>query len=185
MKYLNSFIVLSVIGATGAAAANPMFGADHRNAISLYAGQSTGPGSLFKLIDPFQWDITPMTMGMFQYSQPMTLFRLPARQNINVVQNVAYGHARGLSFLGVGVSWDVALIDWCGWYLGGGIGPYMRDSHDRYVASRLVFGEKFFVGYQIHDALRAEFFTLHFSNGDFTEINRGFNFTGLGVSVSF
>ena len=167
------------------AIANPMFGPDHRNAVTVYAGQSTGPGSLFKLVDPILWDITPMTMAMIQYSQPMTIFRLPARQNLAMVQNTAYHSSRGLSFFGVGISWDVALIDWRGFYAGIGLGPYMRDSHDRYVQSRLVFGEKVFFGYQMCDGLRAEFFTLHFSNGDFTEVNRGFNFTGLGISVSF
>lgn len=167
------------------ASANPMFGDNHDNAISLYVAQSTGPGSLFKLINPFMWDVMPQTMLMVQYSQPMTLFRMPARQNFNIVQNIAYNSGHGLSFLGVGISWDIAPITWCGFYIGGGIGPYMRDSHDRYVSSRLVFGEKFFIGKNISDALRAEFFTLHFSNGDFTETNRGFNFIGIAVNYSF
>ncbi|MBD5400515.1 acyloxyacyl hydrolase [bacterium] len=177
--------LLSLIATPAMATQNPMFGANHDNAITLYAGQSTGPGSLFKLVNPFDWDILPQTMIMAQYSQPMTLFRLPARQNFNVVQNIGYESGRGLSFLGVGISWDVVPLHWCGFYIGGGVGPYMRDSHDRYVASRLVFGEKFFVGKSISDAWRAEFFTLHFSNGDFTEVNRGFNFTGLAVNYSF
>ena len=70
-------------------------------------------------------------------------------------------------------------------YIGAGIGPYMRDSHDRYVESRLVFGERVFIGKNIGNDWHIEFFTQHFSNGDFTEINRGFNFTGLSVSYSF
>lgn len=178
-------VLLGLITMPAFGAPNPMFGASHENAVTLYAAQGTGPGSLFKLIDPTRWDIVPMTAVMAQYSQPMTLFRLPARQNINIVQNSAYHSGRGLSFLGVGISWDIALISWHGFYIGGGIGPYMRDSHDRYVASRLVFGEKFFMGKNISNAWRGEFFTLHFSNGDFTEPNRGFNFVGFGVNYSF
>ena len=162
-----------------------MFGDNHKNSVSVHLGQGTGPGSLFKLVNPGQWDFMPQTMIMAQYSQPMTLFRLPARQNFNVVQNFGYNSSRGLSFLGVGISWDVVPFSWCGFYIGGGLGPYMRDSHDRYVSSRLVFGEKLFIGKNISDKWRAEFFTLHFSNGDFTEINRGFNFTGLAVNYSF
>lgn len=162
-----------------------MFGATHQDAVSIYIGQGTGSGSLFKLIDPAMWKLSPMTMAMVQYSQPTTFFRLPARQNINFVQNSAYNSAHGLSFIGVGISWDVVPISWCGFYVGAGLGPYYRDSHDRYVESRLVFGEKFFIGKNISDSWRAEFFTLHFSNGDFTEINKGFNFTGLSVQYSF
>lgn len=177
--------ILSLVATPAMAATNPMFGAHHDNAVTIYAGQSTGPGSLFKLIDPFDWCITPQTMIMAQYSQQMTLFRLPARQNFNIVQNIGYNSGRGLSFLGVGISWDVVPLHWRGFYIGGGIGPYMRDAHDRYVASRLVFGEKFFIGKNISDAWRAEFFTLHFSNGDFTEVNRGFNFTGIAINYSF
>lgn len=185
MKKITYIFIAAVIPAHLHAMPNPMFGPDHQNSIQLYVGQGTGPGSLFKLINPFDWDIVPQTFVMAQYSQPMTLFRLPARQNLNIVQNIGYNSGRGLSFLGVGISWDVAPLQWRGFYIGGGIGPYMRDSHDRYVASRLVFGEKFFIGKNISDNLRTEFFTMHFSNGDFTELNRGFNFTGLSMNYSF
>lgn len=185
MKKITCMFIACAIPVAANAGTNPMFGASHQNSVTMYVGQGTGPGSLFKLVNPFEWDIMPQTMIMAQYSQPMTLFRLPARQNFNVVQNFGYNSSHGLSFLGVGISWDVAPISWRGFYIGGGIGPYMRDSHDRYVSSRLVFGEKFFIGKNISDSWRAEFFTLHFSNGDFTEINRGFNFTGLAASYSF
>ncbi len=168
-----------------AAQENPMFGPNHLNSVSLYAGQGIGAGSLFKLIDPALWKFSPMTMAMAQYSQPMTFFRMPARQNLNIIQNAAYNSTKGLSFIGVGISWDVVPLSWCGYYIGAGLGPYYRDSHDRYVESRLVFGEKFFIGKNLDDNWRVEFFTLHFSNGDFTEINRGFNFTGLAINYSF
>ena len=165
--------------------ANVMFGDDTRNSIGIYAAQGTGPGTLFKLIQPGLWDISPMTLAMMQYSQPMEIMRLDARMNISFVQNFGYESSKGLSFFATGVSWDIALLQWCGWYFGGGIGPYMRDSHDRYVSSRLVFGEKVFIGKNIGENIRAELFTLHFSNGDFTETNRGFNYVGVGVNYSF
>ncbi len=185
MKYFLPCFIAAIIPLCASASYNPMFGDNHKNSVSVHLGQGTGPGSLFKLVNPGQWDFMPQTMIMAQYSQPMTLFRLPARQNFNVVQNFGYNSSRGLSFLGVGISWDVVPFSWCGFYIGGGLGPYMRDSHDRYVSSRLVFGEKLFIGKNISDKWRAEFFTLHFSNGDFTEINRGFNFTGLAINYSF
>lgn len=181
-----SFLFLyALLYAQAAFANNPMFANNTQNSITLYTGQGTGSGSLFKLVDPFMWDFEPMTMLMLQYSQPSELFRLPSRINLSFVQNFGYHHNHGLSFMAVGISWDVAVINWNGFYLGVGIGPYMRDSRDRYVESRLVFGEKFFIGKNLTDRWRAEFFTLHFSNGDFTEINRGFNYTGLAINYSF
>ncbi len=178
-------ILLSISCSQMAFANNPMFGTDTQNSMTLYAGQGTGSGSLFKLVDPFLWDFEPMTVFMLQYSQPTEVFRLPSRINLSFVQNFGYHRDHGLSFMAVGISWDIAVINWNGFYLGAGIGPYMRDSRDRYVESRLVFGEKFFIGKNITDRWRAELFTLHFSNGDFTEINHGFNYTGLAINYSF
>lgn len=183
-KYAVCLFLLSVI-APNTVHANVMFGDDTQNSITLYAAQGTGPGTLFKLIQPGLWDISPMTMVMLQYSQPMEIMRLPARMNVSAVQNFGYESSHGLSFFAAGVSWDVAVPLWCGFYAGIGIGPYMRDSHDRYVSSRLVFGEKVFIGKNITDQWRAELFTLHFSNGDFTETNRGFNYVGMGINYSF
>ena len=169
----------------GALYANPMF-ADHtQNSIGIYVAQSTGHGNLGHLVFPWEWDINPMTMVMLQYSQPVQIFRLPARINFNVMQNFAYRHDKGKSFGAIGVSWDVVLGQICGWYFGAGIGPYMRDSGDDYVESRLVFAERVFIGKNISENMRAELFTQHFSNGDFTQINRGFNFIGLALNYSF
>lgn len=183
-KYITIILAIITLPALGADN-NPMFGKNADNAIALYVSQGTGPGSLFKLVDPFLWEFEPMTNLMVQYSQPASIFRLPSRINLAFVQNFGYRHDRGLSFMAVGVSWDVALVQWRGFYIGAGLGPYMRDSRDHYVQSRLVFGERFFIGKNIGDAWRIEFFTQHFSNGDFTETNRGFNFTGLAVNYSF
>ena len=168
-----------------AMASNPMFAENTKNSIALYIGQGTGSGTLFKLVDPVLWNFESMTNLMLQYSQPMEIFRLPSRMNFNLVQNFGYHNTKGLSFTAIGVSWDVAIINWRGFYLGLGVGPHMRDSKDRYVESRLVVGEKFFIGKNISDNWRAEIFTLHFSNGDFTETNHGFNFAGLAINYSF
>lgn len=162
-----------------------MFTPGDENLIALYAAQGTGAGTLFKLIQPGLWDFEPMTMAMIQYSQPMTIFRLPARQNLNFVANHGYSSVHDLSFVAAGISWDVSIFDWNGFYIGFGIGPYMRDSRDDRVESRLVFGEKAFIGKNINDKWRMEIFTQHFSNGNFTEKNNGFNYVGLAVIYSF
>lgn len=164
---------------------NPMFADGTQNSLSLYIGQGTGSGTLFKLVQPGLWEFSSQTVFMAQYSQPMKIFRLPSRMNLNVVSNQGYRSNDGLSFFAMGISWDVALLNWRGFYLGVGIGPYMRDKRDDCVESRLVFGEKFFIGKNITDRWRMELFTLHFSNGNFTDKNDGFNYAGLAVNYSF
>lgn len=163
---------------------NILFG-DKINSLTLYAAQSTGSGTLLKLIQPGIWDFSPQTLLMVQYSQPMQFFRLDSRLNLNVVQNIAYNSSHGLSFFGMGISIDTAILQYHDWYMGIGIGPYMRDKMDRWVDSRLVFGEKFFIGKNINENWHAEFFTIHFSNGNFTDPNLGFNFTGFSVGYKF
>lgn len=165
--------------------ANPMFAPNARNNIGLYVAQSTGHGNLGHLMWPWDWDFNPTTIVMLQYSQPIEILRLPARVNVHALQNFAYHHDSGASFGAIGISWDIVFASICGWYFGAGLGPYMRDSGDKYVESRLVFGERVFIGKNIGDRIRAEIFTLHFSNGDFTEMNHGFNFLGLGFNYSF
>jgi len=165
--------------------ANPLFYSDTQNSLGIYISQSSGFGNLGHLISPFEWNITPMSNIMLQYSQPIKILRLPARINLHLLQNIAYRSTNGASFGAVGISWDIALFNWCDWYFGIGIGPYMRDSGDQYVQSRLVFGEKVFIGTKIAKHLNAEFFTLHFSNGDFTDTNRGINYIGFGLNYSF
>ena len=178
-------ICLILIFCCGVANANPMFGNKDKNSFGVYVAQSAGQGDLGYLIFPWEWDFGPMTFVMAQYSQPVEIFRLPARINFNVMQNFAYRGMDGTSFGAIGLSWDIALLHWCGWYMGLGIGPYMRDTGDRFVESRLVFGERVFIGREISDDWRVELFSQHFSNGDFTDINHGFNFLGLAVNYSF
>ena len=163
---------------------NVMFG-DKINSFTLYAAQSVGSGSFLKLVQPGIWDFNPQTFLMEQYSQPIKFFRLDSRLNLSVVQNFAYRSSKGLDFLGIGIAIDTALLQYDGWYMGIGIGPYMRDSMDRWVESRLVFGEKVFIGKNIADNWHIELFTIHFSNGNFTPKNEGFNFAGLSIGYRF
>ncbi|MBN2893330.1 MAG: acyloxyacyl hydrolase [Bacteroidales bacterium] len=185
MKKFVFFIFLITIPSFAGARENPMFGQGAENSFFLYTAQGTGSGTLFKLIAPNFWDFNRMNLLMLQYSQPTTVFRLPGRQSLHLVQNIAYGSEKGLSFGAIGISWDASLFDWNGYYTGFGLGPYMRDNRDRWVESRLVFGIKFFIGKQLSDRWNAEFFTIHFSNGNFTNKNEGFNFAGFSVGYSF
>lgn len=185
MKKISVLSLCAIIATNAVAGENPMFARGAKNSVSLHIAQGTGSGSLLKLFNPFVWDISPMTMIMVQYAQPTEIMRLPARFSANIVQNTAYNSGRGLSFLAGGLSWDIAPLSYDGWYIGVGIGPYYRDNRDRWVSSRLFFGEKLFIGKNITENWRTEIFTIHFSNGDFTPINRGFNFAGIALNYSF
>ena len=165
--------------------ANVMFGTGDENSFTLHVAQSTGSHNIRKLVWPLAWDFCPQTFLMLTYAQPMEIMRLDARMNVSIMQNIAYESSHGLSFIGAGVSWDVSLFDWRGFYIGIGIGPYYRDNHDRWVSSRLMFGEKVFIGKDIDDHWRGELYTQHFSNGDLTDINTGYNFFGLSLTYSF
>lgn len=131
---------------TGALAETNVFFGDKMNSITLYAQQSVGSGTLLKLVQPGLWDFCPQTFIMAQYSQPIQFFRLDSRLNLNIGNNFAYKSSDGLGFLGIGISVDSALLQYKGWYIGIGIGPFMRDSRDRWIESRLIFQEKFFIG---------------------------------------
>ena len=180
------FIIFGIcLSVPAIASQNLMFGPNDENSIILNIAQSTGSHNIRKLIWPFDWEIFSQTFIMASYAQPMDIFRLPGRMNISIMQNIAYESSRGLSFIGTGVSWDISLLQYRGFYFGVGIGPYYRDNHDRWVSSRFVFGEKMIIGKNFSDHWRGEFFTIHFSNGDLTEINHGFNFAGIGANYSF
>ena len=184
MKRILNALCLGFIISPALADTNVFFG-DKINSFSLYATQSTDSGSLLKLIQPGIWDFAPQNFVMLQYSQPIKFFRLDSRLNLDVGQNFAYGSSRGLSFMGIGISVDSALLQYNGWYFGIGIGPFMRDNMDRWVESRLVFGEKVFIGKNLNENWNFELYTIHFSNGNFTPANEGFNFAGIGVGYKF
>lgn len=184
MKRYTALFAFSLFTVPVVAHGNVMFG-DKINSITLYGAQSTGSGTLLKLVQPGLWDVSPQTFVMLQYAQPIKFFRLDSRLNLNVGQNFAYKSSEGLSFSGIGISVDTVLLQYDGWYTGIGIGPFMRGTMDYWVESRLVFGEKFFIGKNIDENWTVEIFTIHFSNGNFTETNEGFNFAGFSVGYKF
>jgi len=184
MKKISIFLCASILTLPAFAEKNVFFG-DKINSITVYAAQSTGSGTLLKLIQPGLWDVSPQTFVMAQYSQPITFFRLDSRLNLNVGQNFAYNSSHGLSFSGIGISVDTALLQYKDWYMGIGIGPFMRGTMDYWVESRLVFEEKFFIGKNINERWNFEIATIHFSNGNFTNKNEGFNFAGISIGYKF
>ena len=62
MKYFLPCFIAAIIPLCASASYNPMFGDNHKNSVSVHLGQGTGPGSLFKLVNPGQWDFMPQPM---------------------------------------------------------------------------------------------------------------------------
>ena len=106
MKKFVVFLYANLLIIPATAEENNIFFGDKINSITIYAEQSTGSGSLLKLIQPGIWDISPQTFVMAQYSQPIKFFRLDSRLNLNIGQNFGYKSSSGLSFFGVGIYFE-------------------------------------------------------------------------------
>ncbi|WP_256325497.1 acyloxyacyl hydrolase [Helicobacter sp. CLO-3] len=127
------------------------------------------------------------------YYQPNRAFRLPGRLGVELEymfggnrfgdKNEAFNQ---VIFGGVQ---DVFFSLGRHFYAGLGIGIYIRSRLDSRVGSAFTFGERLFMGYaqQIGGGggLSLEIFIKHYSNGDLTPRNAGFNFLGLGAGYSF
>lgn len=83
-------IMLLCAGAHGATDINPFFG-DNNHQLAFNFGYGVNSG--FLIPPPTQF--VPFIMLHFQYSQPTTFFKLPARQSINIVQTIGSGKKYG------------------------------------------------------------------------------------------
>ncbi|MCL1785754.1 MAG: acyloxyacyl hydrolase [Alphaproteobacteria bacterium] len=150
---------------------NVMFG-DEINQFAVYLGKGMGNSMTSKLNG----------IMMLQYSQPIEFMRRDSR--INIQTGISGGEAAD-TWLFSGMSLDVALLSWNSFYLGAGFGGFIRDKETEFLDSWFTFGEKAFIGYKFENNFGLEFFIQHFSNGNLTDINKGYNFTGLTVTYSF
>ncbi|MBQ4070094.1 MAG: acyloxyacyl hydrolase [Alphaproteobacteria bacterium] len=185
MKKILCALIISSVGATAMADTNPFFnGYDNQIAFNAGAGVNSG----FLIPPPSQF--VPYTMFEFQYSQPTTFFRLPARQSINIVMNVGYGEKYGWHWddftipMAV-ISEDIALFHCHDWYGFMGLGAGMQLQQNERIGSKLVFGFKLGTGYHISDQIGIEAFVQHFSNGNTAPENNSYAFYGLGITYNF
>ncbi len=179
------------------AAANPFMG-DNQSQIMLNIGQGVDSYSLLPL--PTRW--VPYTMVQVQYSQPTTVFRLPARQNIAITKNFGYGtkYGRGpsekwpdglewdwteYSTEYAQITWDVALLSGDGWYFAVGMGLAMQGRQNERNNTKFMIPMKLMAGYRFAKNWNVELFSQHYSNGDTGDMNYSYNFWGLGLGYSF
>ncbi|MCL2748558.1 MAG: acyloxyacyl hydrolase [Alphaproteobacteria bacterium] len=179
------FIAVPAVASKSEKRDNPFFG-NYKNQLGLYIGHSVGPGPILRVLPNQNWQSEPFEQIAFQYSQPFEFFRLPARQNVHATLFWRHGDVDVRTLPAAGLSWDVALLQLCGFYFGAGLGgfikpDYARDRQD----SLFMFGSKLFFGYRISQRWSAEIYTHHFDNGGLTSINGGYNFVGGAVLVNF
>ena len=190
-------IVLSlfVIGAAevARAAANPFFPAGSENQISLAGGASTGPGGNMHAIIFGTWlkhtnqdYLEPFYYAKLEYSQPSVFFRLPARINLSVGSTLGETRDRNATAQAIaGISEDIALVNWRGFYFGLGFGGFIQGRTTERQASQFVFGAKSFFGYRWSDALSTEIGGIHYSNAQLQSPNHGYNFMHLTMLYNF
>ena len=166
-------------------AANP-FMCDKNNQIAFNIGQGVNSG----IIVPPPTQLVPFYLLHFQYSQPTTFFKLPARQSINVAQTIGFGkkydwawdkYTIPMIFL----SEDFALFHGENWYFSTGIGAGMQAQQNERIGSKLIFQFKIIGGYRITDNMGIELFIQHFSNGNTAKENNSYAFYGMGLTYSF
>ncbi|MDR1494723.1 MAG: acyloxyacyl hydrolase [Rickettsiales bacterium] len=176
-------ILLLTISANRALGANPIFG-EAQNQISLHLGQGLGSGGAPFSI--FKFDKKPNGFYLFsvQYSQPDTNFRLAGRRNLEFMILKGFGAEYKYSQSMFGASWDILLLWGERMYLGVSLGAYIKSKIDEWIDSRFTFGERMFVGCRFQ-RLNLEIFVRHFSNGDLTTINHGYDFVGTALALNY
>lgn len=193
MKKLTLVILLyTLISPTISRAGNPIFG-EKQNQIMFNVGQGI---NRHWMIEP-PMNFVPFSMLHFQYSQPMTFFRLPARKSLNIAQTLGWGKKfinpytrtywnwdemnRFIAFL----SLDVPIVHSERVYGGIGISTGVQHYPTERINSMFLIGVKWFGGVKINDYWHIELFLQHFSNARTERPNLSYNFWGLGVARNF
>lgn len=186
MKKIFIYSLLSIFGSLPALAGNnPFFGKyEQQFALNLGAGINSG----FLIPPPSQF--VPFSMIHFQYSQPTTFFKLPARQSLNLVQTIGWDAKYDWKWNDYSIpmfllSEDTVLLSDKKWYFGTGLGVGMQLKQNDRCGSKLLFGFKLLYGYKITDTMSTEIFMQHFSNGNTAEQNHSYAFYGMGLTYNF
>ncbi|MCM1294476.1 MAG: acyloxyacyl hydrolase [Muribaculaceae bacterium] len=183
--FLIPLFVVVLAGPTNAVAANPFMG-DNQNQVAFNLGQGVDSG--FLVPPPFR--LVPFYFMHFQYSQPTTFFRIPARQSFNIGQTVGFGTKYRwrwdrYSIPMVFLSEDIAVLHGRQWYFSVGAGGGLQAKQNERIGSKWLFQFKLAGGYRFTDNFGGELFVQHFSNGNTADENYSYAFYGMGLTYSF
>jgi hypothetical protein len=185
MKRIIIFL-FALTAALPAAAGNNLFFGETKNQFGFQAGQSVGKGGFWRLVPGNDWELESFQNYSVQYSQEFDFFRIPSRQNIHLGVFAAYKNDIKEAVDPVaGMSWDVPLLRYDGFYFGGGLGVYIKLTHSGRQDSLFMFGEKLFLGYRVSEKFSMELYTQHFDNAGLTPVNGGYTFFGLAALWNF
>jgi hypothetical protein len=175
--WLFGFFILGSVCVVTCEAGN-YFG-EKRNQLSIYVGQE------FSAIYGKSLKTEPLCSVNFVYSQPNTFFRVPGRQNFEILGFFAYDYEyKKYNRLTAGLSQDIIIPVYKCVFFGLGTGIFISQRTTEKVSSRFIFGQKAFVGIKFDDEI-VELVVRHFSNGDLTPQNSGYNFIGIVLAHNF
>ena len=132
----------------------------------------------------------PFYIGTFQYSQPTTFFRVPARRSINISETVGFSEKYGWDWPDyttpmIYLTEDIALFRYERIYAGMGAGAGLQAWENERLGAKLIFQFKVMFGYNFTKQWAAEFFIQHFSNANTAEQNNSYAFYGLGFTYNY
>jgi hypothetical protein len=196
MKLFSFCAALSLFCMPVFAGSNPFFG-EKQNQLSFTLGQGFDSGELIAI--KHLNCVAPYYMLNFQYSQPTTFFRLPARQSINVIKTIGLHNKNynGGCRHGVDCEWkeygaeifmlsgDVSLYNTSKWYFGTGMGMAIQGKENDRLDTKFLLGFRLFTGYKMNESWNLELVMQHFSNGDTGVNNNVYDFWGISTAYNF
>lgn len=164
---------------------NPFMGT-YQNQIAFGIGQGFDTG----IILPPPTRPVPFYIATFQYSQPTTFFRVPARRSINISETLGLykkydwdwpDYTVPMAY----VTEDIALFKYNKIYAGMGAGVGLQAKENTRLGAKLLFEFKVLFGYNFNDKWSGELFIQHFSNANTAEENHSYAFYGLGFTYNY
>ena len=164
---------------------NPFMGT-YQNQVAFGIGQGFDTGILL----PPPVRPVPFYIGTFQYSQPTTFFRIPARRSINISETLGLNDKYGWDWPDYTVPMiyateDIALFRYNRIYAGMGAGAGLQAKENERLGAKLIFQFKVTFGYNFTKRWAGEFFIQHFSNANTATENHSYAFYGLGFTYNY
>ncbi|MCQ2567983.1 MAG: acyloxyacyl hydrolase [Alphaproteobacteria bacterium] len=164
---------------------NPFMGT-YQQQVAFGIGQGFDTGILL----PPPVRPVPFYIATFQYSQPTTFFRVPARRSLNISETLGLNRKYGWEWQDYTIPMiyfteDIALFRYHRIYAGLGAGAGLQAKQNKRIGSKLLFQFKLTFGYNFNEKWAMELFIQHFSNANTADENNSYAFYGLGITYNY
>lgn len=164
---------------------NPFMGT-YQQQVAFGIGQGFDTGILL----PPPVRPVPFYIATFQYSQPTTFFRVPARRSVNISETLGLNRKYGWEWQDYTIPMiyfteDIALFRYHRIYAGLGAGAGLQAKQNERIGSKLLFEFKLTFGYNFNEKWAMELFIQHFSNANTADENNSYAFYGLGITYNY